>query len=82
MTKFNSTLAGSAIVGGIAALFAIFALAPVTQAEAGWRDRSTPSTAVMAHFDQSSELVRFYVGGKEVARLNGTGVLERDATGR
>jgi hypothetical protein len=82
MTKINPALAGSAVLGCIAALVAIFALVPATQAEPGWRDRSTPSTAVMAYFDQRNELVRFYVGGKEVAILNGAGVLASHPAGR
>ena len=82
MTTINPALAGSALVGGIAALGAILTLVSATQAETGWRVRATPTKAVMAYFDPSNELVRFYVGGKEVAILSGSAVLESPPAGR
>jgi hypothetical protein len=80
MTKSHSAVAGSAILAGVAALVAIFTLVPSIQAET--RERSTASNAVKTHFDKRSELVRFYVGGKEVANLDGAAVRAHNPRGR
>ena len=83
MTKITSTYAASAIVGGVAVLAALFAVVPASQADTGWRVRQpSPPTMVMTYFDSANDLVRFYVGGKEVAILNGAGVEASHPNGR
>ena len=83
MTKISPTFAASAIAGGVAVLVALFAVVPATQADTGWKVRSSQQPAgVMAYFDTNNDLVRFYVGGKEVAILNGSGIQTSHADGR
>jgi hypothetical protein len=80
MTKINPVLAGFAVAG--AAVAAILALVPASQADTGWRVRQSPPSVVMTYFDQANGLVRFYVGGKEVAILNSNGVMPSHSESR
>lgn len=82
MTKISPAFAVSAVAGGIAALVTIFAVVPATQADTGWKMRTSQPAGVMAFFDTNNDLVRFYVGGKEVAILNGSGIQVSHPDGR
>ena len=80
-TPRSSAFIAAALVGGIAVVASIFAFVPAGQASSGWRAHTGPQL-VQPYFDTENDVIRFFVDGKQVAILNGSGVYPTHESGR